>query len=84
MGIVGISCFSLLFFLNSTLLQDPNSPFIQNEEERAVKQYSVENISLFIDYSGVKTNEIFENINHTLIIIPKIRISGLLKNVKIW
>ena len=65
MGIVGISCFSLLFFFNSTLLQDPNSPFIQNEEERAVKQYSVENISLFIDYSGVKTNEIFENINLT-------------------
>jgi len=30
-----------------------------------VKQYCVENITLIIDYSGVKTNEKFENINLT-------------------
>jgi len=29
------------------------------------KQYSVDNITLFIDYSGVKTNEKFENISLT-------------------
>jgi hypothetical protein len=65
LGIFGISCFSLLIFVNSTLLQDPNSPFVQNGGERAVKQSSVNNITLFIDYSGVKTNDIFENISLT-------------------
>jgi hypothetical protein len=65
MAFLGISCFSLLFFFNSIPLHDPQSPFIQNEGERAVKQYRVDNITLFIDYSGVKTNEKFENISLT-------------------
>ncbi len=63
--IVGFSCFSLLFIFNFFLLLDPQSPFVQNEEERAVKQYNVANITLFIDYSGEKTNEQFENITLT-------------------
>ena len=65
LAFLGVSCFSLLFFYNSLLLQNPQSPIIQNEEERAVKQYSVDNITLIIDYSGVKTNEKFENISLT-------------------
>jgi len=65
LAFVGISCFSLLFFSNSILLHNPQSPFIQIDEERAVKQYSVDNITLFIDYSGVKTNEKFENVSLT-------------------
>jgi len=65
LSIIGVSCFSLLFFFNSTLFNNPQSPFVQTEGERAVKQYSVDNITLFIDYSGVKTNEKFENISLT-------------------
>ncbi len=65
LAFLGVSCFSLLFFYNSLLLQNPQSPIIQNEEERAVKQYSVDNITLIIDYSGVKTNEKFENVSLT-------------------
>ena len=65
LAFLGISCFSLLFFFNSILLHNPQSPIIQNEGERAVKQHSVDNITLFIDYSGVKTNEKIENISLT-------------------
>ncbi|GAG77987.1 unnamed protein product, partial [marine sediment metagenome] len=54
-----------LFFFNTLLLNNPQSPIIQNEGERAVKQYSVDNITLIIDYSGVKTNEKFENVSLT-------------------
>ena len=63
--LIGISCFSLLFFFNTILLQNPESPINQNNGERDVKQYCVENITLIIDYSGIKTNEKFENINLT-------------------
>ena len=62
---LGVSCFSLLFIFSSLLLNNPQSPIIQNEEERAVKQYSVDNITLIIDYSGVQTNEKFENVSLT-------------------
>ena len=65
LAFIGVSCFSLLFFFNSLLLHNPPSPIIPNEGERAVKQYSVDNITLFIDYSGVKTNEKFENVSLT-------------------
>ena len=65
LALVGISCFSLLFFFNSILLHNPQSPIIPNEGEREVKQYSVDNITLIIDYSGVKTNEKFENVSLT-------------------
>ena len=65
LAFLGISCFSLLFFFNSIIPHNPQSPFIQNEGERAVRQYSVDNITLFIDYSGVKTNEKFENVSLT-------------------
>jgi len=67
LAFVGISCFSLLFlfFSNSILLHNLQSSIIQIEDERAVKQYSVDNITLFIDYSGVKTNEKFENVSLT-------------------
>ncbi len=65
LAFLGFSCFSLLFFFNSLLLHNPPSPIIQNEEERSVKQSSVDNITLFIDYSGVKTNEKFENVSLT-------------------
>ncbi len=65
LAFLGFSCFSLLFFFNSLLLHNPQSPIIQNEEERAVKQYSVDNITLIIDYSGVQTNEKFENVSLT-------------------
>ncbi len=65
LAFLGVSCFSLLFFFNSLLLHNPPSPINQNEGERDVKQYSVDNITLFIDYSGVKTNEKFENISLT-------------------
>ena len=62
---IGISCFSLLFLFNNILHQNPVFPINQNNGERDVKQQCVENITLIIDYSGVKTNEKFENINLT-------------------
>ncbi len=65
LAFLGVSCFSLLFIFNSLLLNNPQTPIIQNEEERAVKQYSVDNITLIIDYSGVQTNEKFENVSLT-------------------
>ncbi|MFX0012387.1 MAG: hypothetical protein ACFE9R_18890 [Candidatus Hermodarchaeota archaeon] len=64
-GIVGISCFSLLIFVNSTLFNDQNSPFIPKQGDRTEKLYSVENLTLFIDYSGVKLNQLFENVSLT-------------------
>ena len=60
--LVGVSCFSLLLYVNFTINQIPQSPLDQKEGERAVKLQSVENITLYIDYSGVQTNEKFENI----------------------
>ena len=63
LAFLGVSCFSLLFFFNSLFLHNPPSPIGQNEGERAVRQQSVDNVTLFIDYSGVKTNEKFENIS---------------------
>lgn len=63
--LIGFISFSLLFIFNSSLLNNPQNPFIQKEGERAVRQYRVDNITLFIDYSGVKTNEKFENISLT-------------------
>ena len=65
LAFLGISCFSLLFFFNFILLNNPQSTIFQNEEERVTRQYSVDNVTLFIDYSGVKTNEKFENISLT-------------------
>ncbi len=65
LAFLGVSCFSLLFLFNALLLHNPQSPIIQNEGEREVKQYSVDNITLIIDYSGVKTNEKFENVSLT-------------------
>lgn len=63
--LIGISCFSLLFFFTRILLQNPEPPINQDNGERDVKQYSVDNITLIIDYSGVKTNEKFENVSLT-------------------
>lgn len=63
--LLGISCFSLLFFFTTILLQNPRSPINQDNGERDVKLYRVENITLIIDYSGIKTNEKFENITLT-------------------
>ena len=63
--LIGISCFSLLFIFNTIQLQNPEPPINQDNGERDVKQYSVDNITLIIDYSGVKTNEKFENVSLT-------------------
>jgi len=63
--LIGISCFSLLFLFNTILFQNPEPPINQDNGERDVKQYSVENVTLIIDYSGVKTNEKFENVSLT-------------------
>jgi hypothetical protein len=65
LAFIGITCFSLLFFLNSILLHNPQSPIFQNEEDRAVRLQNVDNITLYIDYSGVKTNDRFDNISLT-------------------
>lgn len=62
---LGISSFSLLFVFNSIFPHNPQSPIFQNEGERAVRQQSVDNLTLYIDYSGVKTNEKFENVSLT-------------------
>ena len=64
-SIIAISSFTVLLLFNFVIIPKLQSNIIQNINNKREKQFEVKNITLFIDYSGVKENEIFENINLT-------------------
>lgn len=63
-GIIAILSFSILLLFNFVILPKLPSNINQNNNERE-KKFEVKNISVFIDYSGVKENEFFQNLNLT-------------------
>lgn len=56
-GIIGISSFTILLLFNFVFLPNLNQSIYNYREN----QYSVTNISVYIDYSGIKENELFKN-----------------------
>ena len=64
-GLIGIICFGFLFIFSFLIMPNIQSSISQNYENDSEKQFKVTNITVIIDYSGVKNNEIFKNINLT-------------------
>ncbi|MFX1364413.1 MAG: hypothetical protein ACFFCE_01025 [Promethearchaeota archaeon] len=64
-SIVAVSSFTILLVFNFLILPNIQSNNNQINDDNSEKQYEVRNISVYIDYSGVKENEIFQNINLT-------------------
>ncbi|MFW9936910.1 MAG: hypothetical protein ACFFD5_04635 [Candidatus Thorarchaeota archaeon] len=62
-GFIGFSAFFLLILFNFIVLQNYQPNLNQTNENRNEKLYMVENITVLIDYSGIKDNERYENIN---------------------
>jgi hypothetical protein len=64
-GVIGISSFTILIIFNFVILpnlqSNSNQPINNNRE----KKFEVRNISVYIDYSGVKENDLFQNLNLT-------------------
>ena len=62
-ALVGVSSFTSLLLFNFLILPNlnPNSNLINNNNRE--KQFNVQNITVYLDYSGVKDNEIFLNLN---------------------
>ena len=58
-GFIGFSAFFLLFLFNFVVLQNYQPNPNQTNENRKEKLYMVENITVLIDYSGIKDNEIY-------------------------
>lgn len=64
-ALIGFTSFFLLILFNFIILQNYQPNDNHNNGNRNLKQLSVENITLIIDYSEIKSNEKFENINLT-------------------
>ncbi len=64
-SVIAVSSFTVLLLFNFVIIPKLQSNIIQGIDNNREKQFEVKNITLFIDYSGVKENEIFENINLT-------------------
>ncbi|MFW9880670.1 MAG: hypothetical protein ACFFG0_46985 [Candidatus Thorarchaeota archaeon] len=58
-GIIGISSFATLLLFNFVIL--PHLISNQSINNNREKLYTVTNISVYIDYSGVRENELFQN-----------------------
>ncbi|MFX1375057.1 MAG: hypothetical protein ACFFA0_04535 [Promethearchaeota archaeon] len=63
-SVIGISSFTMFFLFSFLIVPNLQSTIAQNSTDRE-KQFQVENISVYIDYSGVKENEMFQNLNLT-------------------
>lgn len=64
-GFIGISCIGFLFFFSFYMVPIMQSTITQNYGNNRENQVEVTNITVVVDYSGVKENEIFLNINLT-------------------
>ena len=62
-GLIGIFCFTLFFVFSFILFPNSQTSINENNVDGRVKQLQVSNITVVIDYSGVKDNEIFRNIS---------------------
>ncbi len=62
-GLIGILCFTLFFAFSFILFPLSQTSINKNNEDGRVKQLDVSNITIIINYSGVKDNEIFRNIS---------------------
>ena len=64
-GIIGISCIGFLFYFSYFIVPLMQSSISQNYGDNRENQFEVTNITVIVDYSGVKANETFVNINLT-------------------
>jgi len=64
-GLIGFLSFFLLILFNYIILQNFQPNYHQDNGIRNIKQFKVNNITLLIDYSGIKDNEKYENISLT-------------------
>ena len=64
-GIIAISSFTVLIVFNYYIIPNFQSNLSQIENNDRVKKFEVNNITVSVDYSGVKEKEIFQNINLT-------------------
>jgi len=62
-GLIGIFCFTLFFVFSFILFPNSQTSINENNVDGRVKQLQVSNITVVIDYSGFKDNEIFRNIS---------------------
>jgi hypothetical protein len=64
-GLIAIFSFSFLLIYSFIIVPQIQSSINQVNGDERVKQFEVANVTVVIDYSGVKDNELFENINLT-------------------
>ncbi len=64
-SIIAFSSFTILLLFNFFILPNLQSNSNQIINENKEKKFEVENISVYIDYSGIKENEFFQNLNLT-------------------
>ncbi|HEC37225.1 hypothetical protein LCGC14_0639540 [marine sediment metagenome] len=64
-GIITTLSFTVLILFNFYIFPDLQSDLNQININEREKKFEVTNISLFVDYSGVKENDFFKDINLT-------------------
>jgi hypothetical protein len=64
-SITAISSFVVLLLFSFIIFPKLQTDIIQDINNEREKQFVVNNITVIIDYSGIKENEIFENISLT-------------------
>ena len=64
-SITAISSFVVLLLFSYVIIPKLQTDIIQDINNEREKQFVVNNITVIIDYSGIKENEIFENISLT-------------------
>ena len=64
-GIIAIFCFTSFLALNFFFFSNFQGSITQTSGDERVRQLEVSNITVIVDYSGVKENEVFWNITLT-------------------
>lgn len=65
LGLLGITCFTSLFVFSIIFLPSLQASINSSNDDGRTLQEEVSNITIIIDYSGVKDNEIYWNITLT-------------------
>ncbi len=65
LGLLGITCFTSLFVFSIIFLPSLQASINSSNDDGRTLQEEVSNITIIIDYSGVKDNEIYSNITLT-------------------
>jgi len=64
-GLFGSSFIALFLFFNFIIFPSWQTKINEDNENIREKQFEVSNVTLIVDYSGVKDNDLFKNINLT-------------------